>query len=608
MKIPPGLTFEHVPELQALWAELSEMRLVLDAMPVLMNAVDRDGLFVLWNRECERVTGYTSAEIVGRPEAFDLLYPDPLERGRLKEVWNDPRKNFRDVEADLTTKFGSVRTVSWSRLSATYPVDGWAAWTIGFDRTEAKRNEMVLALLAEVNRRLLQREPLGTIHPFICNRVADIFHFALVSIGQRQPDGTVRMSGIAGPNAPGASAQEIRWDRPSSEGGITGAAIRTGLVQRVEAEQDSSFGSAWRNRDAGRKIGASIALPLTARGAVLGALTVHARRPDAFDPKTVDILLRLTQQVSLSLDYAAELTEIQLQSVALDAVSHPVIVTSRDGTIEWANAAFTSMTGFARDEVLGRTPRIQKSGLHGPAYYQDLWATILSGRTWEGETTNRRKDGSVYVEDQAITPVRGENGEIAHFVAVKRDVTERKRFEEAIVHLARHDPLTDLPNRRVVEENLGRLLARSERGIPSALLLIDLDNFKEVNDRVGHASGDDVLRTFARLFLETVRPGDLVGRIGGDEFVVLLEGAGAEEARVAAERIRERAEHVPVPEGYDGPPLGVSVGVAAVQGHGDPASVLATADAALYEAKAGGKGRVAVQTQPVPPRSGCFRR
>jgi len=608
MKLPSGLSFDHVPELQALWSELSELRLVLGSLPVLVSAVDRDGLFAFWNRECERVTGYTSAEVVGSPAAIDLLYPDPAQKARMSDLWRSPGPGFRDVETELTTKFGSIRTISWSSLSMTYPVDGWTAWTVGVDRTEVKRNEEVLGLLAEVNSRLLQREPLGAIHSFICHRVADVFRFALVSIGQRQPDGTVLMSGIAGPNAPGASAQEIRWDVPSPGGGITGAAIRTGLVQRVEADHDSSFGVAWRNRDAGRKIGASIAPPLTARGAVLGALTVHARRPGAFDPRTVDLLRRLTQQVSLSLDHAAGLTEIQLQSLALDRVRHSVVITTRDGTIEWVNPAFTALTGFSREEVVGKTPRIQASGRHDRAFFEDLWQTILAGRTWEGETTNRRKDGSLYVEDQTITPVRDESGEIAHFVSVKRDVTERKRYEEAIVHLARHDPLTDLPNRRVVEENLGRLLARSERGIPSALLLVDLDNFKEVNDEAGHAAGDEVLRAVARLFLEAVRPGDLVGRIGGDEFVVLLEGAGADEARAVAERIRDRALRLPLPDGYAGPPVGASIGIALAAGHDKPAAVLATADAALYDAKAAGKGRVEIRTEPAPLRSGSFTR
>ncbi len=607
MKLPEGLSFDHVPELQTLWAELSELRLVLAGLPVLVSAVDRDGLFAFWNRECERVTGYTSQEVLGNANVFDLLYPDPVHRARMSELRRDPGPGFRNVEIELTTKYGSVRTVSWSSLSITYPVDGWDAWAVGVDRTDAKRNEEILALLAEVNSRLLRREPLDSIHSFICHRVAGIFRFALVSIGQRQSDGTVRMSGIAGPNAPGAKAQEIRWDVPSPEGGITGMAIRTGLVQRVEAERDSSFGVAWRNRDAGRKIGASIALPLTARGTVLGALTVHARRPDAFDARTVDLLRRLTQQVSLSLDHAAGLTEIELQSLALDAVRHSVVITARDGTIEWVNAAFTALTGYSREEALGRTPAIQKSGLHDRSYFEDLWKTILAGRTWEGEMTNRRKDGTLYVEDLTITPVRDGQGEIAHFVSVKRDVTERKRLEDAIVHLARHDPLTDLPNRRVVEENLLRLVARAERGLPSSVLLIDLDNFKEVNDRVGHGAGDDVLRTFARLFLDAVRPGDLVGRIGGDEFVVLLEGTGAEEARAAAERICARAAVVSLPEEYDGPPIGASIGVALVAGHHEPGSVLGTADAALYDAKAAGKGRVSLREKPAPPRSGNWK-
>jgi len=608
MKLPSGLDFEHVPGLQTLWAELSELRLVLDGLPVLVNAVDRAGLFAFWNRECERVTGYTSAEVVGSTDVLALIYPDPVQRERMAELWRNPGRSFRDVETELTTKFGSVRHVIWSSLSLTYPVDGWDVWTVGIDRTDAKRNEEVLTLLAAVNARLLAREPLPSIHSFICHRVAEIFRFALVSIGQRQPDGTVRMSGLAGPNAAGSSAHEIRWDVPSPEGGITGAAIRTGLVQKAQAEADASFGGAWRNRAAGRKIGASIALPIAARGEVLGALTVHARRSDAFDERTVDLLLRLTQQVSLSLDQAAGLTEIELQSVALGVVEHSVVITSRDGTIEWVNPAFTALSGFPREEAVGRKPSIQKSGLHDAAFYAQMWETILSGRTWEGELTNVRKDGSCYVEDLTITPVRDEGGEIAHFVAVKRDVTERRRHEEAVVHLSRHDPLTDLANRRVVEENLVRLLARAERGIPSALLLVDLDNFKEVNDRAGHAAGDEVLKAFARRFQDAVRPGDLVGRVGGDEFVVLLEGAGPEEARTVAERIREKVGAMPQLDGYDGPAVGASVGVAVVAGHRSAGEVIETADAALYDAKAAGKGRVEVRTQPSGPRSGSWKR
>ncbi|HYN42123.1 MAG TPA: PAS domain-containing protein, partial [Thermoanaerobaculia bacterium] len=124
MKLPEGLSFDHVPELQALWAELSELRRVLDGLPALVSAVDREGLFAFWNRECERVTGYTSQEVIGNTEMFDLLYPDPLQRARMSELRQNPGRGFRNVETELTTRYGTVKTVSWSSLSLTYPVDG----------------------------------------------------------------------------------------------------------------------------------------------------------------------------------------------------------------------------------------------------------------------------------------------------------------------------------------------------------------------------------------------------------------------------------------------------------------------------------------------------
>ena len=255
--------------------------------------------------------------------------------------------DFRDVETELTTKYGSVRTVSWSSLSATYPVDGWDVWAVGVDRTEARRNERSSRSWPRSTAGSSSASLSARSTPSSAEPVADVFRFALVSIGQRQPDGTVRMSGIAGPNAPGRLRPgDPLGPSPPPRGGSPARRSGRGSSRGSRPSADSSFGVAWRNRDAGRKIGASIALPLAARGAVLGALTVHAARPDAFDARTVDLLLRLTQQVSLSLDHAAGLTEIRLQSLALDAVRHSVVITARDGTIEWVNPAFTAMTGL----------------------------------------------------------------------------------------------------------------------------------------------------------------------------------------------------------------------------------------------------------------------
>ena len=606
MTSPPGIPPLPASASGLLVAGPFERREVASALPVLVATLDARGLFVFWNPECERVTGYAARDVVGSPEAPGLLFRDPAQSARLDALRDGHGAARHEVETELTTRVGTVRTISWSPLQPASGEDGHL-WIVGVDRTDRLRNEQLLDLIGDVDGRILRREPLASIHSFVCTRVAGIFHLALASIGQRHPDGTVRMTGIAGTLAADASAREIRWDRPSPEGGITGAAIRTGEIQRAEAGDGRAFGERWRNRDVGQAIGASIAFPLSVGREVLGALTVHARRGEAFDARTVDQLRRLTEQVSLSFAHAASLDEIRLQSLALEAVQLSVVITSVDGTIEWVNPAFTAMTGYTAEDALGRTLKILSSGRHDAAYFSALWRTILAGRSWEGETTNRRKDGSLYVEDQTITPVRDGGGRITHFVAVKRDVTERRRQDDAIIHLARHDPLTDLPNRRVVEEDLVRLLARAHRGRPSAVLLVDLDNFKAVNDRAGHGVGDSLLRAFAHILLEAVRPGDLVGRVGGDEFVVLLEGAGAEEAKVVAGRIRDRVAAYPRPEDYDGPAVGASVGIALVEGHAGPAEVLATAYAALYDGKAAGKGRVAIRTKPARPRSGSWR-
>jgi diguanylate cyclase (GGDEF)-like protein len=223
-----------------------------------------------------------------------------------------------------------------------------------------------------------------------------------------------------------------------------------------------------------------------------------------------------------------------------------------------------------------------------------MWEAILAGNVWRGELYNRRKDGTVYVEEQTITPVTGADGTIRHFVAVKQDVTQRRRTEERIRYLALHDPLTDLGNRRSVEESLERVVARARRGTPGSLLLLDLDHFKVVNDTLGHAAGDTVLVELARLLGTLRRPGDEIARLGGDEFVLVLEGIPAEAGRMVAERLRRAVHEHRFEVGGRRFDLGVSVGVVPIDGRLAAASLLAIADSALYSAKERGRNRVVV--------------
>jgi diguanylate cyclase (GGDEF)-like protein len=213
---------------------------------------------------------------------------------------------------------------------------------------------------------------------------------------------------------------------------------------------------------------------------------------------------------------------------------------------------------------------------------------------WRGDLVNRRKDGSTYSEEMTITPVLDEHGSIQHFVAVKQDITERKRMEGELRQLASTDPLTGIANRRRFLEAMNAELQRIRRyGNGGSLLMLDLDHFKRVNDKHGHAAGDEVLRHFTVLVQRHLRTTDLLGRLGGEEFGVLLTETPHAGAREFAERLRRHVEAEPAATGHGSIPVTVSIGLTVLTGSdAAPDDVLARADEALYEAKSKGRNRV----------------
>lgn len=285
----------------------------------------------------------------------------------------------------------------------------------------------------------------------------------------------------------------------------------------------------------------------------------------------------------------------RLLHAALDAAANAVVITDTSATIEWSNPAFTALTGFCADEALGRKPKeLIKSGRQNAEFYGALWDTILRGEVWRGEVVNKRKDGQLYDEALTITPVRDRNGRLAHFVAVKEDITARKRQEHELQRLASTDPLTGVRNRRAFMERLEAELARVRRyGKPAALLMLDLDHFKRVNDSYGHAAGDTVLRQFAALVRAALRQTDSFGRLGGEEFAVLLPETELSGAAELAERMRAQLERTPIEAGGQALHITASIGLTLLEStdpHADTA--LARADDALYRAKSMGRNRV----------------
>lgn len=268
-----------------------------------------------------------------------------------------------------------------------------------------------------------------------------------------------------------------------------------------------------------------------------------------------------------------------------------VLITDVNGTIEYVNRKFTQVTGYSPDEAIGHNPRILKSESTPREVFQELWSTILRGEEWHGELLNRRKNGEVYWSVASISPLRNETGQITHFIANVEDINERKNAEATIERLAYFDPLTDLPNRRMLQDRLEQGLKRSRRQENGmALLYIDLDRFKQVNDSLGHPAGDRLLKELSRRLLAALRDDDVVCRLGGDEFAVILHDIHHEEdvVPVVNKLLRTIEQPVVLEEGELF--VSASIGVSLYPKDGEDAKTLEKhADMALYHAKEEGK-------------------
>ena len=283
---------------------------------------------------------------------------------------------------------------------------------------------------------------------------------------------------------------------------------------------------------------------------------------------------------------------LHLQAAALEAAANAIVITDSHGSIIWVNHAFTTMTGYSKEEVLGKNPHMLRSGKQPESYYANLWSTISSGKVWQGEIVNRRKDGTTYTEEMTITPVTQSGADAkTQFVAIKQDITERKAAEKRVQFLAYYDALTGLPNRSLLQDRLaGAIASARRRNEKVALLFLDLDRFKNVNDSLGHTAGDLLLQEVAERLRRFGREQDTVARLGGDEFLIILNSVkDISDAAVAADRLVKSLTAGFVIQDH---PLTIScsLGISIFPEHGaDGETLIKNADAAMYCAKEKGR-------------------
>lgn len=270
-----------------------------------------------------------------------------------------------------------------------------------------------------------------------------------------------------------------------------------------------------------------------------------------------------------------------------------VIITDSKACILNVNPAFCRVTGYSRDEVLGENPRILHSGQQDNAFYADMWRELLYNNRWEGEIWNRRKNGKIYPEWLSITAVMDEAGSVSHYIGIFSDITSQKDSEERLYYLAHYDNLSKLPNRLAFHDRLRQAISRARRNDNQvAVMFLDLDGFKEVNDTLGHDAGDDVIREVASRLSTAMRETDTIARFGGDEFMILLAEVGAREGiETAAQKIIE-AVAKPIRIDNTDARVTTSIGISLYPQDGDDIDTLIRqADMAMYAAKEAGKNK-----------------
>lgn len=414
-------------------------------------------------------------------------------------------------------------------------------------------------------------------------------------------DGTrTHLDVYAAPSIPPEGIARLRGLRPGPGAGSCGNVIYRGEAQFVSNTFTDPRWVDLRQLAVDFNLCACWSVPIrTASGEITGKFALSSfeqRAPTSFHRKLLEIGAHI---IGIVLERAAREKKLQLSAKVFESSSEAILIADADNRIVSVNRAFTEITGFPPDEVIGKNPRILSSGRHDARFYRILWDSVKERGHWQGEIWNKRKNGEVYAEFLSISAVRDADGRTTDYVGIFSDVTTRKLAEQRIEFFATHDPLTELPNRLLALDRFGNARAAAQRnGKGVAMVYVDLDNFKLVNDSAGHAVGDALLRAISERLTAAVRESDTVCRLGGDEFVLILPDV-REPSEIAATATR-LLEELRAPFGLEDSELvsTCSMGIAVYPDDGDDFdALLHRADMAMYHAKNAGRDTYRFFTQ-----------
>jgi diguanylate cyclase (GGDEF)-like protein/PAS domain S-box-containing protein len=574
-------------------AQLTTLSTAIEQSPTTIFITDANGIIEYVNPHFTKITGYSREEAQGRNPNF--LKSGLVPQDVYQELWETISQG-RIWQGDVVNrrKDGSLYWEN-THIAPVKTADGSISHyvAIKLDVTERIRIEQ----REKYRARVLELLATGASLREVLNVL--IYSMEAASPGKRGSILLLDQSGqhllnAAAPGLPDFYVAAVDKLAIGPCVGSCGAAAYTGERVIVADIQSHPNWEGFKTLAAEAGLASCWSEPIrSSNGKVLGTLAFYNEvigPPDAADIELLEYGAHLAG-IAIQKHQADE--ALQLAALVYRNSSEAMIVTDADGMILDTNPAFSLLTGYSRDEALGRNPNFLGSGIHSKTFYQDMWRAIQDTGHWRGEIWNRNKNGDLYIEELTINTIFNADNSAQRRVALFSDITQRKQSEENIWRQANFDPLTGLPNRSMFREQLKHEIKKAHRsGQMLAVFFLDLDRFKEVNDSQGHEMGDALLKEAARRLSACVRETDTAARLGGDEFTLILTDLGSIDSleRIAEDILKQMAE--PFQLGEEQTFISASIGITLYpQDAGDIEQLLKNADQAMYTSKRLGRSR-----------------
>ena len=547
-----------------------QLNVIINSCPVPMAINNSKGTILSINPEFIKRFGYQLTDIPTLDDWWPKAYPDEKYRQWVMDSWNERLENFlhnnsefKPLEIKICCKDDTCKTVLATATPLGNAVEG-IFLVVLYDLSEKAKMVDALNESRNILQSIIETIPMRVFWKDKNSRYLGANTAFAKDAGENDPSNII-----------GKLDQDLAWKEQAELYQSDDREVIRSCKPKIAFEEPQTT-------PAGDRIVLRTSkVPLyDDSNAVIGVLGVYE---DITKRKKIDAELRV----------AATAFESQ----------EGMIITDANTNILKVNHSFTRITGFTSEEALGRKMNLLKSGVHSADFYRDMWDSIKTTDSWQGEVWNRRKNGEIYPEWLTVTAVKDDEGDTTHYVGTMIDITARKAIEERIHHMAHYDVLTDLPNRALLTDRLHQAIAQTRREKSKlALIFLDLDNFKPVNDSLGHDIGDLLLKEVARRLHHCVkRETDTLSRIGGDEFVIILSQIEKDQdAAIVADKIVQALTE-PFNIEQHTIHISCSIGIAINPLHGaDVNTLMRVADNAMYEAKRAGRGCFRFYTSDSP--------